>query len=138
MSKKNKSNSQKAPAGERESSSIHAYDLPARVISYDADMDIMHPKRIKMVEIALEVLPLESASHFTALELGVGTGFFTGKFLEKYPNAKVIGIDGARSMIDLARVRLGDLAERAEFRIGDFQVLGQLISPHERASVIFS
>ena len=38
--------------------SITAYDLSARVASYDADMEIMHPNRSKMVDIALEILPV--------------------------------------------------------------------------------
>jgi hypothetical protein len=39
------------------STSIAAYELPARVASYDADMDVMHPNRHKMVGIALEIFP---------------------------------------------------------------------------------
>ena len=35
--------------------SIDAYDLPARVASYDADMDVMHPNRTKMVDTALRL-----------------------------------------------------------------------------------
>lgn len=38
--------------------SIAAYDLPDRVASYDVDMEIMHPNRSKMVDIALEILPV--------------------------------------------------------------------------------
>ena len=42
--------------------SIAAYERPARVASYDADMDMMHPNRHKMVEIALEILPFDPQS----------------------------------------------------------------------------
>ena len=51
--------------------SIKAYDLPERVVSYDADMELMHPNRSKMVDIALEVFPFDPQAHFTALDLGV-------------------------------------------------------------------
>jgi len=37
---------------------ITAYDLPTHVASYDADMEIMHHNRSKMVDIALEILPV--------------------------------------------------------------------------------
>src|SRR5678815_4785399 len=37
--------------------SIVAYDVSQRVKTYDADMDLMHPNRSKMVQIAIEVLP---------------------------------------------------------------------------------
>jgi ubiquinone/menaquinone biosynthesis C-methylase UbiE len=91
--------------------SITAYDLPARVASYDADMEIMHPNRSKMVDIAIEVLPFDSDASITALEIGTGTGFFTKRFLETFPNSRVISIDGAQSMVELARVRIGSLAD---------------------------
>lgn len=38
--------------------SIDAYNSRKRVAAYDADMALMHLNRSKMVEIALEVLPL--------------------------------------------------------------------------------
>ena len=118
--------------------SIKAYDLPARVASYDADMEIMHPNRSKMVDIALEILPFDSGASITALELGTGTGFFTKRFLEHFPNSKVISIDGAQSMVDLARVRIGSLADRVDFRIGDFRQLRQIIPDNKRVDVVFS
>jgi ubiquinone/menaquinone biosynthesis C-methylase UbiE len=118
--------------------SINAYNLPARVASYDADMEIMHPNRSKMVDIALEILPFDSGASITALELGTGTGFFTRRFLEHFPNSKVISIDGAQSMVDLARVRIGPLVDRVDFRIGDFRQLRQIIPDNKRADVVFS
>ena len=118
--------------------SINAYDLPARVASYDADMEIMHPNRSKMVEIALEILPFDSGASITTLELGTGTGFFTRRFLEHFPNSKVISIDGAQSMVDLARVRIGSLTDRVDFRIGDFRQLRQIIPDNKRVDVVFS
>ena len=53
------------------STSIAAYERPARVASYDADMDVMHPNRHKMVAIALEILPFDPAAPITALDLGL-------------------------------------------------------------------
>jgi hypothetical protein len=41
----------------KETRSIKAYDIPERVASYDAEMELMHPNRSKMVAVALEVLP---------------------------------------------------------------------------------
>ena len=37
--------------------SVEAYDPPERVRRYDADMDIMHPLRLKMIDVALELFP---------------------------------------------------------------------------------
>ena len=120
------------------STSIAAYERPARVASYDADMAVMHPNRHKMVDIALEVLPFDPATTITALDLGTGTGFFTAKFLERYPQASVISVDGSNSMVDLARTRLGALVERVDFRIGDFRHLQSIIPESAHGEVVFS
>jgi len=118
--------------------SIAAYERPARVASYDADMDMMHPNRHKMVEIALEILPFDPQSTITALDLGTGTGFFTQRFLERFPRATVISVDGSRSMVELARTRLVFLTARVDFRIGDFRQLHDMIPETECGEVVFS
>jgi len=118
--------------------SIAAYERPARVASYDATMDVMHPNRHKMVEISLEILPFDPQSTITALDLGTGTGFFTQKFLERFPQASVISVDGSSSMLEMARTRLAPFAARVDFRIGDFRQLRDIILEKERGEVVFS
>ena len=83
--------------------SIAAYDVSQRVKTYDADMELMHPNRSKMVQIALEVLPFPKTAALRVIDLGIGTGYFTECFLNKFPNSRVLGIDGAPAMIDLAK-----------------------------------
>ncbi|MFC1492338.1 class I SAM-dependent methyltransferase [candidate division KSB1 bacterium] len=121
-----------------ENKSIKSYDNSSRVTEYDADMEIMHPNRSQMIDIALEVLPFKNEFSFTALELGTGTGYFTRKFLEKFPNSKIISIDGAASMIDLAKSRLGSPADYIDFRTGDFRDLKALLNPDEKGHLVFS
>jgi len=120
------------------STSIAAYELPARVASYDADMDVMHPNRHKMVSVALETLPFDASATFTALDLGTGTGFFTDRFLKQFSQARVISVDGSNSMVDLARTRLGSLTARVDFRIGDFRQLQDLIPESTHGDAVFS
>jgi len=120
------------------STSIAAYERPARVASYDADMDVMHPNRHKMVDIALEILPFDPREPITALDLGTGTGFFTAKFLERYPQARVISVDGSNSMVELARTRLATRVERVDFRIGDFRKLQAIVPESAQGEVAFS
>jgi tRNA (cmo5U34)-methyltransferase len=117
--------------------SINAYSLPERVATYDADMALMHPNRTKMVEIALQVLPFELQDPFTALDLGVGTGFFTQAVLNHFPNSRIIAIDGAEAMVELAKVRLETKADRVDFRISDFRQLSQIIGS-QRGQLAFS
>src|SRR5258708_6412944 len=118
--------------------SIEAYDLPERVASYDADLGLMHPNRHKMMEVVLEVLPFPASAAFTAVDLGVGTGFFSQWILTRFPNCRVIAVDGAASMIEVAKARLGALAGRVDFRIGDFRKLKDLLSPGERGDLVYS
>jgi tRNA (cmo5U34)-methyltransferase len=117
--------------------SIAAYELPDRVASYDASMEIMHPNRAKMVQVALEVIPFPPDQPLCALDIGVGTGYFTEKFLRRYPNSLVWAIDGAAAMIDLAKARLGPLASRVRFVVGNFRNLAALV-PDETFDVAFS
>jgi ubiquinone/menaquinone biosynthesis C-methylase UbiE len=118
--------------------SIAAYDVSQRVKTYDADMELMHPNRSKMVQIALEVLPFPRTAPLRAIDLGIGTGYFTKRFLNRFPNSQVLGIDGAQAMVDLAKARLKSLASRVEFVIGDFRQLQQLVPGAATADVVFS
>lgn len=121
-----------------EQRSIDAYDLPQRVASYDADMEVMHPNRSKMVQVALEIFPFPRESALRALDLGIGTGYFTEQFLHHYPNSHVVAVDGARTMVDLAKARLGALANKVDFRIGDFRHLKQLVVKAKAFDVVYS
>ena len=105
--------------------SVRAYDAAKRVQAYDADMDVMHPLRSKMVAVALEVLPFDRQAALRGLDLGVGTGFFAARFLEFFPRATVVAVDGAEAMLSACKARLGELANRVEFVISDFQRLSR-------------
>ena len=118
--------------------SIAAYDVPQRVAAYDADMEIMHPNRAKMAQIALEVLPFPPERPLRALDLGSGTGFFADRFLRRYPGARVCAIDAAAAMVEMAQARLGPLAERVHFIVGDFRNLARLLPEGEAFDVVFS
>ena len=76
--------------------SIAAYDVSQRVKTYDADMELMHPNRSKMVQVAIEVLPFPRTTALRAIDLGIGSGYFTERFLNQFPNSRVVGIDGAK------------------------------------------
>ena len=118
--------------------SIGAYDVSQRVESYDADMELMHPNRSKMVQIALELLPFPKTAALCAVDLGIGTGYFTERFLNYFPNSKVLGIDGAQAMIEPAKVRLRSFASRAQFVTGDFRSLQRLSGGFRTADIVFS
>jgi len=118
--------------------SISAYDVSQRVESYDADMELMHPNRSKMAQIAFEILPFPKTAALRAIDVGIGTGYFTERFLNHFANSEVLGIDGAQAMIELAKARLKSLASRVQFVVGDFRKLRQLAGDVEPADVVFS
>jgi len=118
--------------------SIAAYDVSQRVKTYDADLELMHPNRSKMAQIALEVLPFPKTAALRAIDLGIGTGYFTERFLNNFPNSRVLGIDGAQAMIELAKARLTSLASRVQFVIGDFRKLQELAPDAGTIDVVFS
>ncbi len=98
----------------------------------------MHPNRSKMVDIALEVLPFPRTAALRAIDLGIGTGYLTERFLNSFPNSRVVGIDGAQAMIELAKARLTSLASRVEFVIGDFRKLQELAPGAGPVDIVFS
>ncbi len=106
--------------------SIAAYDVPERVADYDRRMDIMHPNRHKMIQVALEVVPVRRGDELRVLDIGAGTGFFVHQCLLDYPRATAVAIDGAPAMKDIALQRFGDAACRMDYRIGDFRNILEL------------
>jgi ubiquinone/menaquinone biosynthesis C-methylase UbiE len=101
-------------------------------------MELMHPNRSKMVQVAIEVLPFPRTAALRAIDLGIGSGYFTERFLNQFPNSRVVGIDGAQAMIELAKARLTSLAARVQFVIGDFRKLQELASAAGTVDVVFS
>ena len=103
--------------------SVRAYDLEERVAAYDSDMEIMHPLVSKMAEVLLEVLPWAKTEVLRGVDLGVGTGLLTARFLDTFRHATVVAVDGAAAMIDLCRSRIRSAAGRVEFLIADFRTI---------------
>ena len=106
--------------------SIAAYDVLARVASYDADMEVMHPNRAVMADVIVDILEAAAAAPKLVLDLGTGTGFLLERALGRFPEARAIAVEGASHMVDLAKSRLGSLARRVDCRVGDFRALGEL------------
>ena len=98
----------------------------------------MHLNRGKMVNIALEVFPFDPETYITALDLGVGTGFFSQVVLRRFPNCQVIAIHGSSSTVEMAKIRLASQLNRVDFRMGDFWRLKALLPTGERGELVFS
>jgi ubiquinone/menaquinone biosynthesis C-methylase UbiE len=118
--------------------SIRAYSDAERVRRYDTDMDLLHPNRHKMAEVAFDVLPYCCSDKLVALDLGIGTGFFTSQFLQRYPNATVVGVDGSDAMIRLAGTRLRERRDDVRFVTTTFEDLDRTGIDRESLDIVFS
>jgi ubiquinone/menaquinone biosynthesis C-methylase UbiE len=121
-----------------ESPSVQAYEISARVAAYDADMDLMHPNRHKMAEVIMAVLSASTPDPRLVVDLGTGTGFLLDRLLRRFPNCRAVAVDGSQQMVAAAQSRLGSLAERVEFVVGDLRQPETLGSELESADAVVS
>jgi tRNA (cmo5U34)-methyltransferase len=68
---------------------------------------------------ALDALPAERARALHVLDLGAGTGLLSMLVAAEYPRARFTLVDVAPGMLEIARERFADQAERFAFRVGD-------------------
>ena len=118
--------------------SINAYDRRARVAEYDADMEVMHPNRSRMLRVMLEVLALPMDQAVTIVDVGAGTGYLTAGVVSAYPKGHVIAVDGAAAMLETARARLGERSKRVSFRVGTFAEIARQVADRAPADAVLS
>lgn len=71
-------------------------------------------------EMMTTLIPFEGTARIRGLDLGAGTGVLAEGVLRKYPLAEMTVFDLADGMLDAARHRLAEFADRVEYRQGDF------------------
>src|SRR5205823_294210 len=69
------------------------------------------PEREKQIEIIRDMVPAFDGP-FWVWELGCGEGLLAEAILEKYPGARVRGLDGSVKMLEAASGRLARYGER--------------------------
>ncbi len=77
---------------------------------------IFTPARDEIQQAILALIPAERDEPFLAVELGVGEGWLSEAILERFPAARVLGLDGSPTMLRTAEERLRSYADRFETR----------------------
>lgn len=87
------------------------------------------PSRDELEQVMLDLIPAEPEESFLAVELGIGSGWLSAAILERFPAARMLGVDGSPTMLREADARLRPFAGRYElrpFRLEDPAWLEQL------------
>jgi trans-aconitate methyltransferase len=90
---------------------------------------IYTPARDEIQQAILDLIPAERDEPFLAVELGVGGGWLSEAILERFPSARVLGLDGSPMMLRTAEARLQPFADRFEtrhFQLEDRSWLAQI------------
>jgi len=80
------------------------------------------PLRDEIGETILDLIPADTDEPFLAVELGVGGGWLSEAILERFPAARILGLDGSPTMLRETDDRLRRFAGRFEprpFRLED-------------------
>lgn len=77
---------------------------------------IYTPARDEIQQAILDLIPAERDEPFLAVELGVGAGWLSAAILERFPAARVLGLDGSPTMLRETEARLQPFAGRFETR----------------------
>jgi ubiquinone/menaquinone biosynthesis C-methylase UbiE len=90
--------------------------------SYDRMQPILAgPGYKRGLAMVVDLFPKHEHDKFMTLELGCGTGTLTRSILERFPNSRILGLDGESAMLDIARQKLTAFSERAEIRQTDIR-----------------
>jgi tRNA (cmo5U34)-methyltransferase len=91
--------------------------------NYDEYAELAIPYYREMHNELTTFGPSDPLAQFRVLDLGVGTGKTSEVFLDKYPQATVVGIDLFDEMLDHARSRFAKYGSRVQLEKGDFRTV---------------
>jgi trans-aconitate 2-methyltransferase len=82
-----------------------------------ATYDRIADPQLRWGTAVLERLELDGAG--TVIDAGCGSGRVTELVADRFPNARIVALDGSASMIEQARGRLGRFGDRVAFVLAD-------------------
>lgn len=111
---------------------IDAFDSEADVLER---LDAYGPEYVQQTGAFISRLELPPHERGTIIDLGCSLGNLSRALLEAFPEAKVIGIDGAPKLIEIGRRRLGK-EPRVSFIVSAFEELDWAALPRDCAAVV--
>ena len=97
--------------------SIEAYKK-LRPDDYDQFIQLAGINHSGALEAVCEMVRVKPVS---SLELGVGTGLLTQRLLERFPNARVTGVDGSSEMLAIGKRKLAAFGKRFTPIVSSFE-----------------
>lgn len=88
---------------------------------YDKRRFALMPGYGEMLHAVMQALPYAYDQPFSVLEVGIGTGNLAAAILERFPAARLTGLDVAQGMLDIAGARLAPHADRVRLEIADLE-----------------
>lgn len=86
---------------------------------FDSIIIKLIPYYEKMLSALIDSIHFSLDEEIRIIDLGCGTGTIAKRLSEKFPNAKIVCLDIASNMIDIAKHKLSD-HKNSEFIVGDF------------------
>lgn len=100
---------------------------PAFAGQWDARHLTGNPARAEHLALLLAIL--DRVPRGQILDLGCGSGLVAQMLLDKFPDARIFGIDSSSPMLDLARDRLANYRDRVRLTGGDLTAIDRVDAP---------
>lgn len=95
-------------------------EVVADATQFDQHIKLIVPRYEELHEAVLRSIPPDLPEDLKILELGCGTGELTKKLCERYPQARIIGIDYSPKMLSVCQEKLKKFKGRVQLLEGDF------------------
>jgi len=86
---------------------------------FDSIIVKLIPYYDQMINALIDSIQFDPSDNIRIIDLGCGTGTIAKRLAEKFPNSKIVCLDIASKMIEIAKYKLRD-HKNTEFIVGDF------------------
>jgi tRNA (cmo5U34)-methyltransferase len=83
--------------------------------------DVITPSRQEQIDMITSLVPAETAEKFSAVDLACGAGLLGSALLQRFPQCRVLALDGAPEMLEAANQTAANHRDRFEARLFDLR-----------------